>query len=239
MEPMQAFTTTHWSVVLNAGGSNSQAARVALETLCRSYWPAIHHYIRRAGHTSEAARDLTQGFFARLLEKDWLARADQERGRFRGFLLIYLKRFLSDERDRGVAVKRGGGCVPLSLDELADDEDGGFEPSTHVTPEQEYDRRWCLATLDNALERLRLEAETSGVGELFQATKGYLGGDENEENLDELSARLGIGLSALKMRLSRWRGRYRQLIREEVAQTVPRASDVDEEVRHLLAALTR
>lgn len=236
--PAAVFATTHWSLVLGAGGPDSPDARAALESLCRSYWPPIHAFIRRAGHSPESAQDLTQQFFARLLEKDWLHRADREQGRFRSFLLTYLKRFLSDERDRGGALKRGGGNPILSLEELRDDETSPYEPSEEITPDREFDRRWSLTTLDNALQCLRAEAERAGSGELFNALQDLLGGDGSGERQSQIGQRFGLGESAVKMRLNRWRIRYRELIRAEVARTVPRATDVDEELRHLMAALS-
>jgi RNA polymerase sigma-70 factor (ECF subfamily) len=236
--PVGVFATTHWSLVLNAGRDDSSLAREALETLCRAYWPAIHAYIRRSGQAPEAARDLTQEFFARLLGKGLIGIANPKKGRFRTFLLTVLQRFLADEHDRANAQKRGGGEVLLSLDELAAEEERPFEPSAGLSPEQEFDRRWALATLDNTLRHLRAEAERAGHGESFTALQGFLGGGEPAGTLAETGARLGLGESAVKMRLSRWRLRYRELLRQEVAQTVPRVADLDEEMRHLLAVLS-
>ncbi len=232
------FATTHWSLVLDAGREDSTTARDALETLCRAYWPAIHTYVRRAGHSPESARDLTQEFFARLLGKGLIGIADPQKGRFRTFLLTVLQRFLADEHDRATAQKRGGGEALLSLDELAAEDERPFEPSAGLSPEQEFDRRWALATLDNTLRHLRAETERAGHGELFAALQGFLGGGEPEGTLAETGARFGFGESAIKMRLSRWRVRYRELLRQEVAQTVPRVADLDEEMRHLLAVLS-
>jgi len=233
-----AFATTHWSLVLHAGQGDDLAAREALESLCRAYWPAIYAYIRRTGQSADAAQDLTQEFFARLLEKGLIGRADQHKGRFRTFLLTVLKRFLADEHDRSQTLKRGGGEVLLSLEELASEEQRPFEPSSGQSPEQEFDRRWALSTLDNTLRHLRAEAERAGHGALFEALQGFLGGGEPEGTLAETGARLGLGESAVKMRLSRWRIRYRELLRQEVAQTVPRVADLDEEMSHLFAALS-
>lgn len=233
-----AFATTHWSLVLHAGQGEDTAARDALEILCRAYWPAIFAYIRRTGQCPEAAKDLTQEFFARLLTKGVIGFANPKKGRFRTFLLTVLQRFLADEYDRVTAQKRGGGQVLLSLDELAAEQERPFEPSATLSPEQEFDRRWALATLDNTLRHLRAEAERAGHGESFTALQGFLGGGEPAGTLAETGARLGLGESAVKMRLSRWRLRYRELLRQEVAQTVPRVADLDEEMRHLLAVLS-
>jgi RNA polymerase sigma factor (sigma-70 family) len=215
----------------------SNAARDALEALCRSYWTPIHSYIRRRGNDSEAARDLTQGFFAMLLSRGSIASANPDKGRFRTFLLTAVQRFLADDHDRRTASKRGGGELLLSLDELAAEEGRPFEPAAARSAESEFDRRWALATLDNALRHLRAEAERSGQGELFASLQGHLANGETPAPLLEVGARFGLGESAVKMRLHRWRARYRELIREEVRQTVPRVADLDEEMRHLLAAV--
>ena len=233
-----SFATTHWSLVLHAGQGDHTLARDALETLCRSYWPAIYAYIRRTTPSAESAQDLTQEFFARLLGKGLISIADPQKGRFRTFLLTLLKRFLADEHDRSQTLKRGGGEVLLSLDELAAEEQHPFEPSSGRSPEQEFDRRWALSALDNTLRHLRAEAERAGHGETFAALQGFLGGGEPTGTLTEIGARLGLGESAVKMRLSRWRIRYRELLRQEIVQTVPRVADLEEEMRHLLAALS-
>jgi len=233
----ELFATTRWSVVLNAGTGGASDSGAALEELCRAYWTPIYAYICRTGVSSEAAKDLTQAFFATLIEKKWLARADRERGRFRSFLLTYLKRFLSDEHDRASAQKRGGGREILSLEELAEDDAIGFVPRAARTPECEYDRQWALITLKNALLRLRAEALASGQLELFEAIQGRLTEEGTSESLAALGERFGVGESALKMRLNRWRSRYQDLIRSEVAQTVPRFADVNEELRQLMSAL--
>lgn len=222
---------------MSAGGKDSPEAMEALESLCRSYWPAIHAYIRRTGQPTESARDLTQEFFAQLLTKGWLRSADQQKGRFRTFLLVVLKRFLADEHDRATALKRGGGASLLSLEELAAEEDRPFEPASHRTPEQDFDRRWALATLDNTLKRLRKEASDAGLEHLFLSLQGFLGGADSDESLQEISRRFELGEGAVRMRLSRWRSRYRELLRQEIAQTVPRVADLDEEMNHLLQAL--
>jgi RNA polymerase sigma-70 factor (ECF subfamily) len=231
------FATTRWSLILDAGTHDSPESTEALEELCRSYWRPIHAFVCRTGIPPESAKDLTQQFFATLIEKQWLMRADRERGRFRSFLLVYLKRFLSDEQTRAMALKRGGGREIVSLDELEENSVNGLDPASPRTPECEYDREWALATLRNALARLRAETASDGHQNLFLAVQGHLGDESAAEPLAEVAARFGLGDSALKMRLMRWRARYRDLIRSEVAQTVPRIADVDEELRHLMAAL--
>lgn len=233
----ERFATTHWSLVLNAGTRTPSETNAALESLCRAYWTPIYAYICRTGTSPEAAKDLTQQFFARLLQKQWLARADRERGRFRNFLLTYLKRFLSDEQDRAVALKRHGGREIFSLEALAEEDAMGFVPTAARTPECEYDRQWALITLRNALLRLQAEASIKGQRELFEALQGRLTEDGSSDSLAAIGQRFGLGESALKMRLNRWRSRYQELIRSEVAQTVPRFADVNEELRQLMAAL--
>ncbi len=224
--------------MLEAGREDSIAARDALETLCRAYWPAIHAYVRRTGQSPENARDLTQSFFAWLLDRGLIAVADRRRGRFRTFLLTLLQRFLADRHDHATALKRGGGELLLSLDELADEEGRPTLPAdTGRSPEAEFDRRWALATLDNALRHLRAEAERAGQAGLFAALQEHFGGGDPIQTLAEVGERFALGESAVKMRLSRWRARFRELIRQEVAQTVPSLADVDEEMRHLLAAV--
>lgn len=235
---VRVFATTNWSMVLDAGRGESAGSEEALEELCRTYWPAIYAYARRAGQESERARDSTQEFFARLLAKGWLAAADQSKGRFRTFLLTLFKRFLADEHDHSRAQKRGGGAALLSLDALAAEEERPFEPDAGGrTPEQEFDRRWALVRMDRALVRLRDEAAEGGQRESFEALQGFLSGG-SDSSLAEAGARLNLGASAVKMRLHRWRARYRELVRDEIARTVPRVADLDEEMRHLLAALT-
>lgn len=233
----QRFATTRWSLVLEAGASDSPGSVAALEELCRAYWMPIYAYVCRTGVAREWAKDLTQQFFAALLEKQWLVRADRDRGRFRSFLLVYLKRFLSDEHTRAAAQKRGGGRQILSLEELAGEDAIGFEPCAARAPECEFDRQWALITLRNAMARLRAEAADSGSGELFDAIQGHLGEEGSTESLGAIAEQFGLGESALKMRLKRWRTRYQDLIRFEVAQTVPRLADVNEELCHLMAAL--
>jgi RNA polymerase sigma-70 factor (ECF subfamily) len=220
-----------------AAKQHSESADEALEWLCRAYWPAVHVFVRRTVRDPEQARDLTQEFFARLLEKQWLAAADQEKGRFRTFLLVMVKRFLADQHDRATARKRGGGARLLSLEELAREEERPFEPGGGLTPDQDFDRRWALAVLDSGLRRLRAEALKGTGSELFDALQGCLSGGQRDDSLVEIGARFGLGASAAKMRVHRWRARLGELIREEVAQTVPRLADLEEEMRHLLQAL--
>lgn len=232
-----AFATTHWSIVLSAGARSSAESDRALETLCRVYWPAVYSYIRRSGQDPESARDLTQEFFARLLEKGWLEGVDPARGRFRAFLRTVVQRFLIDEFHRGQRQKRGGGRTLVSLDEMIAEESRPLVLAGGRTPDEEFDRRWALTVVERCFQQLAREAEAAGQGRLFEAVQGLLTGGEGSAPLSELAAEHGLGLSALKMRIHRWRIRLRELLLSEVAQTVPTVGDLDGEVRELQRAL--
>jgi RNA polymerase sigma-70 factor (ECF subfamily) len=230
------FATTRWSVVVAAGNEESPAARAALSTLCETYWPPLYAFLRRQGHPAAEAQDLTQEFFATLLEKNFVEAADQDRGRFRTFLLVVLKRFLSKERDREQALKRGGGVVTLSLEFAAAEEQVRFEPSDDWTPEKEYERRWALTLLERVLKRLEAEYAARGKAELFARCRGWLTADAALSH-EDVAAALGMTAGAIKVTVHRMRERYRELLREEIAQTVAAPEDVEEELKHLLAAL--
>lgn len=231
------FATTHWSLVLSAGDKHDARVTEAMESLCRIYWPAVHSYIRRSGYDPESARDLTQEFFARLLEKDWLSTVDPARGRFRAFLKIVVQRFLIDEHHRAHRLKRGGGRALVSLEELMAEETRPVALKDEWTADQEFDRRWALAVVERTFARLRSEAEQAGQGPLFAAVQGLLTDGTASGPLAEIGAAHGLGLSAVKMRIHRWRARYRELLLEEVANTVPSPADLHEELRHLMQAL--
>ena len=235
--PRQVFATTHWSVVLTAGRNDTIRARAALENLCQTYWYPLYAYVRRRGHSPEDAQDLTQAFYARLLERNWVGDADQQKGRFRSFLLSALNHFLSDEWDRARAQKRGGGVpqVPLQFD-MAETR-YGHEPVDSVTPEQNYERRWALTLLDTVLSRLRSEYEQDSRGELFIALHPCLVGDRTAQPYAELAAKLGVNEGTVKSAVHRLRQRYRQLLRDEIAQTVAKSGEVDDELRHLFVVL--
>jgi RNA polymerase sigma-70 factor (ECF subfamily) len=233
-----AFVTTHWSVVLTAGRNDTTRARAALERLCQTYWYPLYAYVRRRGHSPEDAQDLTQEFFARLLEHNWIGRADQQRGRFRSFLLSAMNHFLSDEWDKARAQKRGGNFTHVPLEFEVAETRFSHEPVEHITPEQNYERRWALTLLDEVLRRLRLEYEQDGRGELFATLHPCLVGDRNSQPYAELAVKLGITEGTVKSAVHRLRQRYRQLLRDEIAQTVAEAREVDEELRHLFAVLS-
>jgi RNA polymerase sigma factor (sigma-70 family) len=237
MAHRQVFATTHWSVVLTAGRNDTTRARAALENLCQTYWYPLYAYVRRRGHSPEDAQDLTQAFFARLLERNWVGSADQQKGRFRSFLLSALNHFLADEWDRARAQKRGGGIPPVPLQFDTAETRYGHEPVDHVTPEQNYERRWALTLLDTVLRRLRSEYEQEGRADLFAALHPCLVGDRTAQPYAELAAKLGISEGTVKSAVHRLRQRYRRLLRDEIAQTVAEPGEVDDELRHLFVVL--
>ncbi|HTR42334.1 MAG TPA: sigma-70 family RNA polymerase sigma factor [Pseudomonadales bacterium] len=232
------FVTTQWSVVLTATGSDTQA-QAALEQLCRMYWYPIYHFVRRQGHSIHDAQDLTQEFFSRLLDKKWMASADQSRGRFRSFLLMVLKRFLIVEWRRANAQKRAGDrhCLPLPLDTA--ETRYAREPADTSTPEQAFEKQWALTLLESVLGGLRAEYEHTGKGQLFEALKPCLTGTRESQPYAELATRLDMSEGAVKVAVHRLRERYRERLRAEIAHTVASPGDVDNEMRHLFRVLSR
>jgi RNA polymerase sigma-70 factor (ECF subfamily) len=231
------FTTTHWSVVLLAGECASVEADQALENLCRTYWYPLYAYVRRQGRSADDAQDLTQEFFARLLEKKYLCLADPQRGRFRTFLLSSLKNYLINEWEKSRTAKRGGGGVTFSLDEQ--DAEGRYltDPVDGLTPDRIYEKRWAVTLLEKVLARLREEYVADDKALLFDALKPYVWGETLADGYDEVAMRLTMSTGALRVAMHRLRESYRELLREEVARTVASAADVDEELRQLVAAL--
>jgi RNA polymerase sigma-70 factor (ECF subfamily) len=209
----------------------------ALESLCRAYWRPVYVYARRHGHDSEAARDLTQEFFARLLEGNWLRPADPQRGRFRSFLLKCLSRFLVDEWRRATAQKRGGRHMLFSIEEAREQDDTSLEPIDSSTPEQAYDRNWAEAMVACANRRLRRTYELEGQSERFEVLKVYLAGDEEPVPYTDSATRLGLTVPAVKSAIYKLRQRYGEAVRAEIAETVSRPEDVEVELSHLLDAL--
>jgi len=231
------FATTRWSLVAAAGAADSPAARQALATLCETYWYPLYAYLRRRGHTAEDAQDLTQAFFAALLEKGYLRAADPERGRFRSFLLTALKRFAAKERDRARAQKRGGGAALISLDLQAGERRYALEPTDDWAPERAYERRWALALLERVMARLRQQYARAGRERLFDCLKVFLAGESGAPSHQQAAAELGITEGAVKVAVHRLRRRYRAVLRSEVAQTVADPAEVDDELALLLTAL--
>jgi len=237
--PAGCFVTTHWSVVVAAGRSDTTRAHAALEKLCRAYWFPLYAYARRRGHSVEDAQDLTQEFFARVLEHQWLARADQAKGRFRTFLLTAMERFLANEWDKVRALKRGGGQknVPIQLD--AAETRYGVEPADTRTPEQAFEYRWALTLLDEVVAQLEAEFRVRDQADLFGALKSCLVGDRASQPYAELATKLGMEEGAVKVAVHRLRHRYRELLRAEIANTVDSPGEVDAEMRHLFNVLAR
>jgi len=231
------FVTTHWSEVITAGRNDTSRAQRALEHLCRTYWYPLYAYVRRRGHSQADAQDLTQGFFASLLENQSLARANPERGRFRSFLLTSLNHFLINEWKKGQAEKRGGGCPALSLDWAAAEQRFDLEPADPAAPDRAYDKQWALTLLAEVMNRLEGEYEGEGKADLFAALKDTLLGSRESQPYVELAGRLGMNETAVRVAVHRLRRRYRELIRDEIAQTLERTQDVEAEMQHLFQAL--
>lgn len=233
------FVTTKWSVVRAAGRHDTTRALAALEKLCRTYWYPLYGYVRRRGHSPEDAQDLTQEFFAQLLGGRLLASADPNLGRFRSFLLAAMNHFLTDEWKKARAQKRGGGCEMLSLDWAAAEERYDLEPADDSSPDRNFERQWALALLSEVLMRLELEYQQEGKAELFNALKQTLTGTRESQPYAQLAAELGMNENAVKVAVHRLRKRYRELIREEIAGTLERPEEIEEEMRHLFGALAR
>ena len=231
-----AFTTTHWSVVLAAQGP-SPAAEEALEKLCRTYWRPIYGFVRRQGVEPEEAKDLTQGFFALLLERRDFDAVRKEKGRLHSYLLTSLKHFLANERNRTMAIKRGEGQRLIPLDDLRERERVGFEPSDTLAADQIYERRWALSVLDQVLARLGNEYRAVGNIRLFDRLQKSLTDEPDRPSPSETAREFGMTESAVRQASYRLRLRYRQLLREEIAHTVLAAGDIEDELRHLVAVL--
>lgn len=227
------FATTHWSLVLAAGNREYEESNRALEKLCRAYWPPLYAYVRRRVSDIHEAQDLTQAFFERLLEKQYLADADPERGRFRAFLITAFKRFLSKERDKATAQKRGGSQVTFSVDFESQDRNWDTRQDTQ-TAERIYERQWAVTLLNRVMSRLQREMERSGKSQQFQLLKEFIGGTESG-TYATVAPMLGLSESAARMAATRMRTRYRETLREEIAQTLASEEDIDDEVRHLFA----
>lgn len=232
------FATTRWTVVLHAGRRSSPQSDEALAELCRCYWYPLYAYVRRQGFSKEDAEDLTQTFFERLLSKNYLEGLAAERGRFRAFLMAALKHFLSNERDRAARIKRGGGIEHLSLDWAAAGHRYELHLADPANPEQAYDREWAFALLDRVLERLGRQFANEGKSELFEHLRGYLTVGVDVIPHGEIAQRLGMEEGAVRVAICRLRKRYRELLREEIRETVAGPQEVEMELRALRAALS-
>jgi DNA-directed RNA polymerase specialized sigma24 family protein len=230
------FRTTHWSVVLEAQ-SESPAAQEALEKLCRVYWRPIYSFVLRQGITPEQAEDVTQGFFADLLEHKSLTAVRKEKGRFRSYLLGALKYFLADERRRAMAIKRGKGQRLIPLEELSADERKEMESTDTVTAEQIYERRWASTVLEHVLGLLKNEYVAAGNAALFDCLKQLLPDEPGSPSQADIARQLGMTTNAVRQAFHRFRQRYQLLLREEIAHTVATPADIEDELRHLIAVV--
>jgi RNA polymerase sigma-70 factor (ECF subfamily) len=239
-EPSRAdtFATTHWTVVLAAGQSSAPQADRALEELCQTYWYPLYAYVRRRGCTHEDAEDLTQGFFARFLERNYLEGVSSEKGRFRAFLLASLKHYLSNERDRANRQRRGGAIPNLSLDWQNADSRYQINPPDDLTPDKIYDREWALALLERVISRLRDECAANNQARLFDQLKPFLTVDKGAVPYAQAAAELELAEGAVRVAVHRLRRRYRGLLRDEIVQTLADPAQVEEEMRTLLGAFS-
>jgi len=235
--PRPCFVTTRWSVVLAAQDKSSPDSAAALEMLCRAYWYPLYAYVRGSGRSPHDAQDLTQEFFARLLAHDWLRVVLPEKGRFRTFLLVTLKRFMTNEWHREMAQKRGTGNLPISLDAAAAEHRFAAEPP--LTPDELYERRWAMTLLDESLERLQREFTSAGRAKDFNVLKEWLTADRGSIPYGQIATALGSTEGAARVAVHRLRKQFRQMFRQTIAETVDAAGDVDVEMRYLVAVLSR
>lgn len=231
------FVTTRWSVVLAAKDKLSPDSAAALEALCRAYWYSLYAYVRGSGYTAEDAQDLTQEFFARFLAKDWLRVVLPEKGRFRTFLLVTLKRFLANEWQRASRQKRGAGIASIPLDTLTAEHRFATEPP--LAPDELYERRWAMTLLDQTLDQLSSEFENADKLHHFEVMKEWLAAARGEIPYDAIAEQLGVKEGAARVAVHRLRKRFRELFREKIAETVAAAEDVDVEMRHLALVLSK
>jgi DNA-directed RNA polymerase specialized sigma24 family protein len=231
-----AFATTHWTMVLEAQGE-SPAAQEALEKLCRTYWRPIFVFLRRQGFAPTEAEDVTQGFFAELLERRSLSAVRKEKGRLRSFLLGGVKYFVANEQRRVMAVKRGKGQQLIPLEEFRGDDRMEFEPTDPLTAEMIYERRWALTLLERVISRLKDEYHSAGKAPLFDSLKELLPDEPGSPSQAEIAARLDMNENAVRQAFHRFRQRYQLLLREEIANTVATPGDIEDELRHLIAVL--
>jgi RNA polymerase sigma-70 factor (ECF subfamily) len=236
--PSPRFATTRWSLVLAVRDAQSPDAAAALATLCETYWYPVYAFIRRTGLSVDEAKDLTQAFFARVLEKDYFGQARQERGRFRSFLLSSVRHFLANQRDWEQAQKRGGAVPHLSLEFDDGERTYQIEPVDRDTPEVLYERRWALASIDSALARVRVKYEHAGKAELFARLRPFLTGDE-PGSYAELATALRVTEGSLRVAVHRMRQQFAAMLREIIADTVAGPDEVDEELRELMKAVSK
>jgi RNA polymerase sigma factor (sigma-70 family) len=237
-QPRSVFATTHWSVVLAAGNTDSTCARDALSRLCQTYWYPLYAYARRCGNSPHDAQDLTQAFFARILEENWMAKSDPQRGRFRSFLLASMRHFMANEWKKEQRQKRGGGQTILSLNDDSAEDRYQLEPVEKKTPENLFERGWALSLLEGVLAKLEEEFAREGKAEWMRVMRPALTSDRGSIDYAEIAAKLGMTETASRVAVHRLRQQYRRLIRAEVAHTVAGPEEVEEEIRHLFKVLT-
>jgi len=230
------FTTTHWSLVFAAGQNFSPSSEEAVAKLCENYWYPLYYYVRRQGHGPEDAEDLTQQFFARLLEKNYLSKASRDRGKFRSFLLGSMKHFLVNEWKRTGRLKRGGGQSFISFDFFRAESRYTFEPVS--APEYAYEKQWAVALVEQVIKGLTHEYGAMGKGALYAELKGFIWGEESSASYAEIGCRLNMAEGAVKVSVHRLRQRFSALLRAEVANTVSGSEEIDDELRHLIAVLS-
>jgi len=231
------FSTTHWSVIVGAQQHGTAEAEAALEKLCTTYWRPVFAFVRHSSPDEDIAKDLTQGFFERFLEKEYFRDADQLRGRFRSFLLTCVKHFLSNERDKQRTQRRGGGAMPLSIDQLIQESGLELESNPALTPDRSYERQWAHSVLENVRSKLRSEFVESRRTDVFDALHVYLAGERDEAPYNLVAEQMRMSVDAVKKNVERMRRRFGHLLREEIAQTVQHPSEIEDELRFLRSAL--
>lgn len=232
------FATTHWTVVLTASDQAAPQATQALEQLCRLYWYPLYAYVRRKGNSAHDAEDLTQAFFAHFLDRNCLARASQQRGRFRSFLLTSLQNFLAHEWEKARAAKRGGGRTLLPWDELSGESRYALEPASDLTPDKIFEQRWAATLFQKAFAELQKEMADAGNSEQFDRLKQFLSAEAQPGAYAEVAASLGMTSGAVGVAVHRLRQRYGELVREEVAHTVTSPAELEDEMRHLIELMS-
>ncbi len=232
----RTFTSTHWSVVVLAGQEHSPQSAAALERLCQAYWYPLYSFTRRQGYGPHEAADLTQDFFSHLLATNALASVSREKGKFRSFLLASLKNLLANEWNRARCQKRGGGVPLFSLDEEAAEGRYQLDPADELTPDKIFERQWAETILSRALEGLRQECDGGEKSRRFDEVKTFLLGEKGTDSLAGAATRLNLSLSAVKALVHRLRRRFRELIRDEISQTVSRPEEIEQEIRDMFAA---
>ena len=234
-----SFATTRWTLVLTAAADGSSQARGAMAELCALYWYPLYAFIRRKGHDADQAQDLTQGFFARILERNIVGTADPQRGRFRSYLLGALQHFLADEHDRSRALKRGGGHTTLSRDIETAEQRYALEPTHDTTPERLFDRKWAATVITLVMADLARQYTAQGNARVFERLKPFLVSDPVDRTQAEAAAEIGMTPAAARVALHRMRQRYGELLRDHIARTVASPAEVDDEIRDLFAAIRR